>query len=82
MNLLQFENSIKSQLQPRVEEKVLSSGERINRIASLGSELMRLRQRTHGKKWTIPFFTMEVLDELARLGASLDQDGFVVTEKQ
>jgi uncharacterized small protein (DUF1192 family) len=70
----QFQHTVK------IEDKKLSSGEIINRIAILGSELQRMRQRSRGSKWTIPFFMMEVLDELARLGATLDQDGFVVTE--
>ena len=65
-----------------IKEKVLSPGEKINRISTLGAELVMLRtKRNHKKAWTIPFHSMEILTELAFLGGSLDEQGFLVTEK-
>jgi len=62
---------------PVIREKGID----INRIAALGSRLMELRsQRKKKQKWTIDIFMLDVLCELAVLGASLDEEGWVRTE--
>lgn len=67
-----------------LKEVEFSSGEKINRIAFLGSEMVRLREsriKNNKKvKWTIGIRLMDILDELAKLGAELDSDGFVVSK--
>lgn len=56
----------------------VSDGQRINRINTLGARLVETRQRKRAGRWTIPISILEILVELAELGASLDERGFVV----
>lgn len=60
----------------------LSRGQRANAISALGMRLVEARSTKRAKKetWTIPPAVLDVMVELASLGASVDADGFVVSE--
>lgn len=63
----------------------LTAGQKINRIAVLGQELVRLREqrkRLKTKTWTIPTKILDVFQDLAELGATVDVEGWIITENE
>lgn len=59
----------------------VNDGERANRINTLGARLVEARQRKRSGRWTIPISILDILVELAELGASLDEKGFIVSDR-
>ncbi len=69
---------------PIQETDPRARGMRVNRVASIGSEIVHLREnRTRNKKSAVWVNTQlaDLFAELAALGATLDDQGFVILEK-
>lgn len=62
---------------PVSDRQKQAHGIRVNRIASLGAELMRLREKK--RTLLVRQQMADLLAELAILGASLDENGCVIT---
>lgn len=55
-----------------------STGDKINQIAFLGSEMMHLRRKKRNK--LVNSQMADILQSLALLGATLDIEGWIITE--
>jgi hypothetical protein len=56
-----------------------SDGDRRNKIASIGKDIVFLRNKKRSK--VVNAQMADFLAELALLGATLDQDGWIITEE-